>query len=124
VDDIFSEPMALAVAIFVALAVVAAAMTPCFFLFRSRNIWALASTVASLFAITAVILGLKMFTFWALYDGGHGHPLSKAPLDQWGGFMAINAILAAGAGIPGGIVGAILGHLICRRGLARGGVGV
>ena len=66
---------------------------------------------ASVLAIVAVILGFS-FSGWALYTGGHGEPPGWG---EWFGFAALNAILAAGGGILGGLSGLFLGWLIERR---------
>jgi hypothetical protein len=108
---LFGEPRILAVAIGVALLVVAVLMIPCFGFFRSRPVRIGAAFGAGLFAVAAVIWGDLAFTRWALYDGGHGRPPGMAPLSDWLVFAGINAILTAGAGIPGGALGMVVGYV-------------
>jgi hypothetical protein len=107
---LFDEPQILAVAVLVALAVVAILMIPYAHFFRGRKMRISTAVGATVFAVSAVILGELAFTRWALYDGGHGRPPGKAPLSDWLAFAAINAILAAVSAIPGGVMGSVIGR--------------
>ncbi len=101
-----------AVAIVVALAVTGLVMIPVCFVLRNLTSKILTAVGASLFAIAAVVWGAMAFTGWALYTGGHGVPPGLA---EWLGFAAINAILALGAGIPGGALGMVIGAVAKRN---------
>jgi hypothetical protein len=111
---LFDEPQIIAVAISVAIGVVALLMIPCFRYFRSRRVRIWATFLAGLFALLAVVYGDLAFTRWALYDGGHGHPLRVAPINQWLNFAAINALLALVAGMVGGGLGILIGKVTRR----------
>jgi hypothetical protein len=113
---LFDEPQILAVAIGVALVVAALLAILSFCIFRKPAIGVWSGLGASLFAVPAVIWGDLAFTRWALYDGGHGRPPGMAPLSDWIAFACVNAVLAAGAGIPGAILGAICGRANAKRG--------
>jgi hypothetical protein len=100
-----------------ALGVVAILMVPCFRFVRTRTLRVYLAVGASVLASAAVLLGLPI-TAWAFYDGGSGR--SDFPgWDKWLGFAALNAILAAGAGIVGGLSGLFIGWTVQRNGLGR-----
>lgn len=97
-----------AVAILVALSVVATIMIPCFLFFRGWRLRVLPGIGAFALAIVAVSLGI-VFTGWLLV--GPGHPDSG----DWIGFVVTNAIIASVAGIPGALLGLVIGLLIERK---------
>jgi len=105
IEDLLELPLVLTVAILVALSVVAILMIPWFHFVSSRRSRLFLGISASVLAIMAVSLADLSFTRWALYDGGHGRSPESAPLDQWLVFAAINAIIAAVAGMVGGLLG-------------------
>lgn len=99
---------AFAIAILVALSIVAIIMIPCFLFFRGWRLRVLPGIGAFASAIVAVSLGL-VFTGWLLV--GPGHPDS----DDWRSFVVTNAIIASVAGLPGALLGLVIGLLIERR---------
>ena len=101
------------IAVFTALSVVAIILLPCFFFFRGWKFRVLPGCGALVLALPAVAFGFGFFTGWFLV--GPGHPNS----DDWMGFVILNVIIAAAAGIPGGLAGLVVALLLERSRLSQ-----
>jgi len=114
-NNLFGYPIIPIVAVSVAVGVVALLMLACYFVFKNRTAWLVATTGSLLLAILAVLYGVLAFSrMGLLYDGHQMLTPSQVLLSQWLGFVGINSMISASVAILGGIPGVVV-EILTRR---------